>query len=887
MSKKKAFSHAKRFSSATNLGDFILVPDHFEGLDKTIEEFRSKEFKRSGDKQKSEQVNRILLDYIRKAGYPKFLLIAVVHYIDQVNREKVLDNPYTFSNFELWLNQFSELTPEENYLVRAQIVGKWVPRDEYQLFFPIGMDKVHQGSHIVTAHSSPDLDTTVASFWGWVDAFGARVSEGLHIWNVPGGAPPSSIEVALLFYHIFGPNIFTHLAKVRTSLALSSLDLLNQKGVLKRTTDQSALQIDHERTAKAIVLVDESGYFLGDWRNFDVEGVRQVILLLNHCLRWFENDLHVKLISFFAKEKLSLNDVPKLIHAAFGTKIKNAAPAKEFSEKQQVHMQDFLQKVLKLDKGLDSTFEEFALGLKKLKLNDFQECIDLIESLNDSDLFDKHGKLLENRPKIFLYLEKIIMALDKAIVSLRNYTERLEIALEIKTKVFGYYPQVISYRAEVDEIRNKMGAYPYLTVTSTDKEGKMVPLGVVHAHDLHQSILGTVSLRDFCNREETKIPAYLDVISVIDHHKSNLNTFSPPVAHISDSQSSNALVAELAFLINDKYSTMGLSLEEINAQIAEAKKDLSTPRGKRIFQRLLQRHTAATSQKCGYFIDPVREFVEYLHYLYAILDDTDLLTKISRRDVECVTSLINRLKSLMVGKEVEVIDLDGLECDQFFIEKAAKRILQNAEMYSLYRKIYLAKERLVEENLELCAEGKSSSIFVDTKEQNGCCRVGQTKMFANNFATFRKYAPFIRREWYKQAKEFYKDTKEFDLHLHMVSRVAGAEDLYAGTVGKSNHKDEMWIWIPSTEQAIQHLTSFLNQFRSAPQIMSNPELEIEFLGDNAKELRQIFKESFIPIPETTSKKKEGEPLPIAVLRFRAGAINSRKAMVSPYLPRSL
>ncbi len=44
------------------------------------------------------------------------------------------------------------------------------------------------------------------------------------------------------------------------------------------------LIIDHEREQNAIVLIDEKGYYLGDWRNFDVEGVRQVIMLLNSCL---------------------------------------------------------------------------------------------------------------------------------------------------------------------------------------------------------------------------------------------------------------------------------------------------------------------------------------------------------------------------------------------------------------------------------------------------------------------------------------------------------------------------------------------------------------------------------------------------------------------------
>jgi hypothetical protein len=57
--------------------------------------------------------------------------------------------------------------------------------------------------------------------------------------------------------------------------------------------------------------------------------------------------------------------------------------------------------------------------------------------------------------------------------------------------------------------------------------------------------------------------------------------------------------------------------------------------------------------------------------------------------------------------------------------------------------------------------------------------------------------------------------------------------------------------------------------------------DVEFLGDNAKELKQIFEESFKPIPSKVAKEK----LPIAVVRFKAGTINSRKALITPYLPR--
>ncbi len=169
------------------------------------------------------------------------------------------------------------------------------------------------------------------------------------------------------------------------------------------------------------------------------------------------------------------------------------------------------------------------------------------------------GTLVENRPKIFHYLEKIIKGFDNAIQNVRNFVERLDIALKIKTDVFGYLPQYVNYRADVDEIKSKMGNYPYLASRQPIKRGRCIPLGVVHSTIYTRPLLGTVTLRDFCNREETKIPSYLEVISVIDHHKSSLNTASAPMAIISDAQSSNVLCAEMAFAINDRFGTGGMT----------------------------------------------------------------------------------------------------------------------------------------------------------------------------------------------------------------------------------------------------------------------------------------------------------------------------------------
>ncbi len=847
---------------------FHAVSSLFTGISSTL-----------SDRQKQDQINQILCDLIKKESSPAFLLPAVIDFIDQVNAHKILDS-YSFFNFELWLNQFSHLSTEENYQIRAKIAGKFVPRDEYQVLFPIAMGKTYPGSHYVTAHGSPDLDTTIASFWGWVDAFAARVSENLHIWNLPGGPPLSLVEISLLFQDVFGPSVFDHLAKGRTSLSLSGLDLINQTGVVRKETHFSTLSIDHGRAENAIVLVDPEGCYLGDWRNFDAEEVRQVIMLLNNCLRWFENHLHVKLISFFGKQNLSLDDLPEFIQSVFSIRIEECDPSKEFTLKQRSHLQDYLVKVLDVKNGLECTFEGFAQAMKDLSIFDFKEFVDLIESLHASSLFDATGRLIENRSNIFAHLEKIIKGLERAIQSVRSFVDRLDVALKIKTHVFGHQPQSISYRTEVEEIRSKMGSYSYLTVTAPEKDGKLTPLGVIHAKDLYKPILGTVSLRDFCNRDETKIPSYLEVISVIDHHKSALQTFSAPMVQISDSQSSNVLCAQIAFVINDRHSTGGMSPSQIKAQLAVVEKDLSSMSQKRIMQRLLQRSLVA-EQKSAFFVDPTREHVEYIHFLYAILDDTDLLMKVSWRDIECIASLLNRLKSLKLNQEVEVIVLDDLPRDKNFASHAAKRILQNPDMHLLYRKIYLAKEMAIEESFKRCAKGQPSSVFIDTKEQNGCVRIGQTKLFSLNHPFFQEFEGQLRKKWYQDAIDFFKDHKEVDLHMHMISTVAGAEELYKGIEGEYAHLDELWLWIPFEEQSIEHLKSFLNAFRASPQLKNNP-LTVEFHGDQGKEYEQIFNESFLPNISKVFVKDAKRS--VAILKYKAGSINSRKAMIAPYLP---
>lgn len=863
------------------LGDYSLQLSSFPDVQAALHALKDAKFIHLSEKDRIEKINQLLLKLIQDVPSPCFLLAAVCEFIHCINERK-LAGFYTFSQFEFWLNNFSHLKEGENYLIRAKIMGKYIPREGYQALFPIGMGKTYPGSHYITAHGSPDLDTTVASFWGWVDAFSAKVGTGLHVWNIPGGPPESQVEIDFLFYQLIGPRCFEYFAKTRTSLALSAIDLVTQKGVVQKNIEESTQKMDDDKN-QHVILVNSLGYYLGDWRHLDKEVVRKVTVLLHSCMRWFISSFQRKLTSVFSEKVVTRQEVAAFIQDVFSCSIEESDPAKDFTDKQRNRISNYLVKILQVNNGMKSSFKELWDSMHKLSLPEFAKLFSLLENLLSSKLFDSSGILIEDRPSIFSSLEEIVIGLEKAIGSLRSYVEQLGVAISIKKQVFDYPIQAVSHRSEIEEIRRVMGPLSYLTVTVSDSEEKEHPIGIVKAADLNKPILGTVSLRDFCNRDETKIPSYFEVISVVDHHKSSLQTSAAPVATIADAQSANALVAELSFKMSDPYSVIGCVKKEIQEKFSLYKAANEDASLARIIQKLLHRQSVY-EKKMPYFIDPSREYLEYLHYLYAILDDTDLLSKVSYRDVVCVASLLNRLKTLSIQKEVEIISLDDIIQDEHFVGKAAQRILQNEDMYSLYKKIYVFKEEAVEKALSFCVQGKPSAIFADTKVQNGLNRVGQSKLFAKNFKTYALSWMDICTLWYKEAKNFYEETPDCDLHMHMISTVPSADDMYAGTAGEYSHKDELWIWIPTTEQAIGHLKSFLSAFRHSPQIGSS-EIELEFLGDNEKVLEQVFHESFKSVMKKTSSLDKKISVPVAVLRYRAGLLNSRKAMISPYLPK--
>lgn len=871
----------KGSSKASFANQFKFSFDSFKNAPSLIKSLKSSSFLKKTESERCVIISKNLLELIGQVKAPCFLLPAIVNYIDQVN-QIIAPQDYTFSFFEFWLNQHAGLSDAQNYEIRAKIVGKHIPRDDYQILFPVGMNKKYAGSHYVTAHGSPDLDTTIASFWGWVDAFGARISEGLHIWNIPPGGILTSDEVAPLT-DVFPKSLFQYFSLRSSSLSPLGIDFVKQNALVKKDQFESTITSeDPERYAHAVMVVDKKGYYVGDIRSEDYESIRQIIRLVTNCLKWFENSIQNKLAELFSNTTVSYKETMQVIDQIFSQKILFCINQRQLTQKLRGRVNLYLNHILGLELGLEATFNDLGLALKKLKLEKFIELKKSLESsFKKNKVFDSKGTFYDNRANIFKSFNEISKGVDVAVEELNTFMESLDIAIKIKRQVFNYPSRYITPIATMDEILDKTNSLNYLSVVFPNQDGSLWPLGVIKAEDVRDEKLGTVSLRDFCNRSEVKIDSSLEIISVIDHHKVDLKTKNPPFAMTGDVQSCNILVAELAFLINDAYNRGFRSKKELLDEIKSNPKNELTPSLIRIKNRSLKR-LLAQNQPASYYIHPEREYLEYLTFLHAIIDDTDLFSKVTKRDLFCIAELLNRMKSIAEKNEVETLSFDDLKEDGSFVTQAVRKVVTNTDMYAIYKTIFEKREQQIEKAIVETALGKSNELFSDIKEQNGCCHISQTKIFTCNVEAIKKHFEALIGVWLEKAQEVHSNHDSIDFHLHMISTIPSADDVYQEKNDRYGHKDYIWLWVPDAAQAINHLTSFLNSFKQSPVVQSN-HMQYQILDNSGLDYQSILKHHFIDAV-AVEKIKTKKKMPVIILSFDAGTLNSRKAQITPYLP---
>ncbi|MCB1213543.1 MAG: hypothetical protein KDK40_04515 [Chlamydiia bacterium] len=865
--------------SSSPIGQHKLSHSRFETWEQHATYLLSEEFLSKNTHMRFRTICHTLLKMIMESSEGSFLLPTTLDWIHWCNQNSLLPFRLSLFHFEFWLNQFSNLSMDVQHLVRGKITGKYIPRSEYQLFFPIGFGQTFFGSHFVVSHLSPDIDTTIGSFWGWVDAFGGKVSEGIHYWCLPNAKPDAYMH--MVFKRLISVNALHCLVRTASTLSMTALDLANHNRLDPHKNDAHITLLTHDDENRSMIYVDQEGYYLGDWRSHDFEGVRQISMMFNSCMRWLENQLNTKLIGFFSTKGLQAESVKDLISEIEILQLKDSESVLELPSKHRKNFHEFCRSILGLPKGLSTPINALISRLQELGMTAFGEFYQLLSGLHRSEIFDPTGEIIEDRPLLFGKIDELFSTLNKAIASARHYVERLDVAMRIKYEVLHHSPHYVTLESDIDELRSKIRNYPSITVVLPETDGRLYPIGSITSQMLHQSRLGTVSVRDFCNQDEMRMASYLEVISVVDHHKSALQTSTPPTAIIGDAQSVNVLVAEQTFRINDRYSTAGMSLESINSQLEEWIAKPDTPLKTRILTRLLEKKSAA-ERRGDFYIHPDHEFAAYLSFVYAILDDTDLLSKITQRDLVCLTSLLNRLKTLITGRETEVIDLENLPHGKGMLKEGGRRLLANDELYSIYSEIFAFKCQEVEKNLQAYIDGKGSNIFADVKEQNGCCRVSQTKLFASNFSLYLAHDSSIRSQWAKETQNIYEHRTNFDLHIHMMSTISGAEEVYRSEEIAYKHRDELWIWNVDGEVAREHLKTFLSGLQRVFE-EKGVVVEIEAPAGDLGEIQKLYSSYFSGAKFTPSDASAIAP--VTVIRFDAGSLNSRKTQISPYLPK--
>ncbi|MCH9611974.1 MAG: hypothetical protein S4CHLAM102_04540 [Chlamydiia bacterium] len=861
-----------------HIGDFEYSRESFSETEEFVQEISSPEFQKKNLREKYLAISNRLVQLILDQTGPVFCFPAAIDFVSRVRKEVKFS--YRFEDFEYALSHLCELSDEEKLFVRGRIVGKHLPRECYQSLFPVGLGQVYPGAHIASAHGSPDVDTLVASFWGYMAAFGCGLSGTLQRWNLPPGPVEEFTEYPLCFGQFFGSDLLAVACDRHSKLDLKALDLMKSKGLFFKTEDEDSFSETLTRHSSATVVVDRQENYITDWRNMDIDSVRKLIDSIASVFRWYQNKVNLDLVHLLSKPDLTDGEFKEYIEAIGAYPLSSSDPASTFSTKIMENVDQVFKVVLNVAEGWGATFAQFANRMTEQSVAPFNN---FFAALNEfcADEFFANGKIVEERSRLFTHMEKVLLALSDAFRIFRDYLDSLGVAVMIKQKVFGHLPNFLGLGVPYAEVRARMKSYAHLTVCLESKQS-IAPMGFIDDVDVQGEHSGTVSLWDFSNYQETKVPDYLQAIAFLDHHKSAISTKSPYVANLRACQSSNTLFALLSFEMNDQYSTYGMDEAGVERELKNWFARDPSPESTRITQRLLQvRANLGKGDK--YFVHPDREFIEYYHFLIAIFDDTDLLNKVSCDDVNAIAGLINRMKSISKKQVVEVISFDDIPMDKEFCRCAADRILQNKEVYSIYGPLFKKKEFKVDEVIEDVSK-PHSTFFQDTKFLGRTTCATQFKYFSTNLTMLERHQEAIVDAWFAYIDQVRESRADIHLYVFLTSTVKTAQEVHqAGDVTHS-HVDLLRIFAPLEEElGPEYLTTFLCNFFRMEKIKEfRPRVRI--CGKDHEQIKAIMDEN-LPYPPECIVEQTDRPRSFITIELLPELITSRKTDLAPNFPQ--
>jgi len=800
----------------------------------------------------------VLAQWLLEQTPPQFLLPQVLDFIDKVNHHSLVEPlRYQIASVEGWLTRRSGLSSDKQSLVRGLVAGAYIPRASYQYLFPIGKAEHLPGSHIVAAHTSPDLDTVTASFWTWMDAWAAEVCEGLHHWNVPGGIP-ALVEVGLFWIETLGPGL-QQLPKKRASLRLNAYDLISRNLPIRTLSFKDTLkQITPYEPPVAIL--GEDGYVVGELHMQDVEAIRRVTLPLTQCVSWIIRKIDSTLIEHFANSR-PLNTLPEVLERIFCLPLAEADPISYISPQELTEIDLLMKLVFAFEKGLESSFQ----------------C--LVDFFNRQDpALAEHYRAINQQYKctasdpavLFQLASSYSKYLQKLLDAARARLENIEIALLVKEQILQRPHLMVSSSADLEELQRLRADGQALLVTLSDTQHYQHAQGLVLDEHLMRIPAGTVSLCDFSNKQETGIPEYLTIVSARDHHKIQLQTQSPATISTADVQSANTLLVEGMQTIHMPFF-YGRDADKLKERLLRlAQQESSVDFSAQL--RLLQQLKAAQSV---WWVSKERLICQSLHMLLAILDDTDQLSKLSWRDLEALSTLLQLLYELLYDHSIAT-PLESLERIQSNIAVARKELLRMPLLHALMAEVMKAKEADLIDNLQRCAAGEESNIFRDLKIQNGYAAISQLKLYPSTLALFEQLTLSIMQHWHALAVAISKQRPEVDLYMHMISTVSDDPQ-------QLQHLDQLWLWTMAPELSQPNLRVFLGNLWSSALRFDHMHCFITLLGRESPSLERLIGESMpgVSIKHTS----DNLPYSMAVLHFPAGRLNSRKAAITPNLPR--